>query len=83
MEVIIDERVHREEVLGLLGGFEPLHLPLSSSRWSMRVLGPIVQIAALSVLETGKQSTLSDAIALQLVGPDHPWYISQTLQISV
>ena len=37
----------------------------------MRVLGPIVQISALSVLDAGKQLTLSDAIAPQRVGHDH------------
>ena len=80
MEVTVDEGVSGEEVLGLLGRFEPLHLSLSSSRRSMRVLGPIVQISALSVLNAGKQLTLSDAIAPQLVGHDHPRYILQTLQ---
>ena len=76
----VDERVSGEEVLGLFGRFEPLHLPLSSSRRSMRVLGPIVQISALSVLNAGKQLTLSDAIAPQLVGHNHPRHILQTLQ---
>jgi len=47
---------------------------------SMRVLGPIIQISALSVLNAGKQLTLSDAIAPQLVGYDHPRCIVQALQ---
>jgi hypothetical protein len=68
--------VSGEEVLGLFGGFEQLHLPLRSSRRSMRVLGPIVQISALSVLDAEKQMTLSDAIAPQLVGHGHPRYIT-------
>ena len=80
MEVTVDIGVSGEEVLGLFGRFEPLHLPLLSSRRSMRVLGPIVQISALSVLDAGKQLTLSDAIAPQRVGHDHPGYILQTLQ---
>jgi hypothetical protein len=46
----------------------------------MRVLGSIIQISALSVLDAGKQLTLSDAIAPQLVGHDHPRHILQTLQ---
>ena len=80
MEVAVDEGMSGEEVLGLFGRFEPLHLPLSSSRRPMRVLGPIVQISALSVLDAGKQLTLSDAIAPQLVGHDHPRHVLQTLQ---
>jgi hypothetical protein len=59
---------------------KPLHLPLSSSRRSMRALSPIIEISALSVLAARKQLTLSDAIAAQLVGHDHPWLILQTLQ---
>ena len=80
MEVTVDEGMSGEEVLGLFGRFEPLPLPLSSSRRSMRVLGPIVQISALSALNAGKQLTLSDPIAPQLVGHGHPRYILQTLQ---
>jgi hypothetical protein len=64
-EVAVNEGVGREEVLGVPRRFEPLHLALSSSRRSMRVLGPIIQIAALSVLDAGKQATLSDAVAAQ------------------
>jgi hypothetical protein len=55
--------VGEEEVLGLPRRFESLHLPLSSSRRSMRVLGPIVKISALPVLGARKQLTLSDAAA--------------------
>jgi hypothetical protein len=48
------------EVLRLFGRFEPLHLPLSSSRRPMQVLGPVVQISALPVLDAGQQVTPSD-----------------------
>ena len=50
-EVAVDEGVGGEEVLGLPRRFEPLHLPLSSSCRPMRVLGPIIQIPALSMLD--------------------------------
>ena len=72
MEVGVDEGRSGEEVLRLFGRFEPLHLPLSSSRRSMRILGPIVQIPGLSVLDAGKQLTPSDTMAPQLVGHDRP-----------
>jgi hypothetical protein len=80
MEVTVDEGMSGEEVLRLFGRFEPLHLPLSSSRRPMRILGPIVQISALSVLDAGKQLTPSDAIAPQRVGHNHPRDVLQTLQ---
>ena len=80
MEVAVDEGMSGEEVLRLFGRFEPLHLPLSSSRRPMRVLGPIVQISALSVLDAGKQLAPSDTIAPQLVSHDHSRDVLQTLQ---
>jgi hypothetical protein len=80
LEVTVDKRVSGEEILGLPGRFESLHLPLSSSRRSMRVLGPIIQISALSMLDARQQPALSDAIAPQLVGDDHPRLIVQALQ---
>ena len=46
----------------------------------MRILGLIVEVAALSVLDTGKQLTPSDAVAPQLVGHDHSRHILQALQ---
>jgi hypothetical protein len=46
----------------------------------MRILRPIIQIPALSVLDAGKQLTPSDAVAPQLVGHDHPRHGLQTLQ---
>jgi hypothetical protein len=45
-EVAVDHRVRRQEPLCLTVRFEPLHLSLSSSRGSMRILSPIVQIPA-------------------------------------
>jgi hypothetical protein len=51
MEMTVNERMSGEEVLGLSGRFKSLHLPLSSSCRPMRVLGPIIEISALSVLD--------------------------------
>jgi len=78
----IDERVSGEEVLGLFGRLEPLHLALSPPRRPMGVFSPIIQITALPVFHTRKQLALSDAIAAQLVGHDHPRHILQALQKS-
>jgi hypothetical protein len=75
MEVTVDERMSGEKVLRLFGRFEPLHLPFSSSRRPMRVLGPIVQILALPVLNVGKQVAPGDAVAAQFVGHDHPRHV--------
>ena len=77
MEVSMDERVSEEKVLCLLGRFEPLHLSLAAPRWPMGVLGAIVQISALSMFDTRKQTALSDPVASQLVSHDHSRHILQ------
>jgi hypothetical protein len=69
-EVSIDEGVGRQEALCLLRRLEPLRLPLSAPRWSMRVFSPVVQIAALSVLDIRQKLALRHAIAPQFVGND-------------
>ena len=46
----------------------------------MRVLRPIVQISTLPVLDAGKQLTLSNPIAAQFVGHDHPRDILRAFQ---
>src|ERR1700759_4643518 len=80
MEATMDERLGRKKTPSLPGCFEPLHLPLSSSGWPMRVLGPIFQISALPMLDARKRLSLSDTMALQLVGHDDARLIPQTLQ---
>jgi hypothetical protein len=62
MEVTVDERVGGKEVLGLSRQFEPLHLPLSSSRRPVRVFGPIVQMSALPLLDAGHELTFGCAL---------------------
>src|ERR1700759_2232081 len=80
MEATMDERLGRKKTPSLPGCFEPLHLPLSSSGWPIRVRGPIIQISALPMLDARKRLSLSDTMALQLVGRDDALLISQTLQ---
>ena len=51
MKMPVDEGMSRQEASGLPCRLEPLHLSFPASGWPMRVLGPIVQIAALPVLD--------------------------------
>ena len=67
-------------MLRLAGGLEALHLPLSSTCRSMRVLSTIVEVAALSMLDTGQQASLCHTIASQLIGDDHSRHKLQALQ---
>src|ERR1700759_1902594 len=80
MEATMDERLGRKKTPSLPGCFEPLHLPLSSSCGPMRVLGPIIQISALPMLDARKRLSLSDTMALQLVGHDDALLRAHTLQ---
>jgi hypothetical protein len=46
----------------------------------MRVFRTVVEIAVLPMLDTGQEFPLRCAIAFELVGDDHPWYVGQTLE---
>jgi hypothetical protein len=75
----------REVAVNLLRKLNIAAVPIpncafSSSGWPMRVLGPVVQISALSVLDAGKKLALRNAVTPQLVGHDHPWHVLQALQ---
>jgi hypothetical protein len=67
-KVTVDHRVRRQKALRLTGRLEPLHLPLTSSGWTMRILSSIVQAPARPMADTGENSTLSDAVAAQAIG---------------
>jgi hypothetical protein len=61
--------------------------PAATSIWwrlllKAGILGSVIQISALSVFDAGKQLPLSDPVAPQLVGHDHPRFILQTVQQS-
>src|SRR3954470_12243773 len=64
----------------IVGGEKPLHLPrrlealhdpLSSSRWLMRILRPVVEALVLAVLDARHDLPLGGSIAFQLVGDQH------------
>ena len=51
---------------------EPLHLSLSSPCWLVRNLRPVVEMAALTMLNLGQDLSFGGRIALQLVCYNHP-----------
>jgi hypothetical protein len=57
-KVAIDERVSEQELLGLVGRLEALHLPFSTSRRPVRVLSSIVEVATLPVLDIRQHLSL-------------------------
>src|SRR3954452_7182672 len=80
LEEVVDLAVAGEEPLGVARRLEPLHLPFSPPRRLVRALRPVVQVAALAVLDTGQDLPLGRAIAAQLVGHDHTRDVLQPLQ---
>ena len=54
LEEVVDLAVAGEELLRMAGRLEALHLPFAPSRRLVRDLGPVVQVAALPVLDPGQ-----------------------------
>ena len=54
LEEVVDLAVVEEEPLGLPRRLEPLHLPFSPPRRLVRDLGPVVEVAALPMLDPGQ-----------------------------
>jgi hypothetical protein len=71
-EEVVDPVMRREKPLCLAGGFEPLHLPLASSRRLVRILGSVVEPFVPAVLDPRHRFSLRRGIARQLVGDQHP-----------
>ena len=58
--------------MGMAGGLEALHDPLTLAGRLVGILGAVVQIAALAVLHTRQHLALGRAITGELVG-DELW----------
>ena len=80
LEQVVDPAVAGEEPLGMARRLEPLHLSFSSSCRLMRDLGPVVQVAALPVLDPGQDLPLGRAIAPEFIGHDHTGHVPQPFQ---
>jgi hypothetical protein len=76
-KVAVDERVSEQELLGLVGRLEALHLPFLASRRPVRVLSSIVEVATLPVLDIRQHLSLRRDIAPELIGHDHTRHILQ------
>ena len=79
-EVLGDGSISRQESLGVTGGFEPLHAPLTLTRRPVRVLTAIVEVATLAMLHPRQYLALGRPVALQLVGDDRTRYVLQALE---
>ena len=75
-----DRFMNGQKLLDLSGRFEPLHDPFSFSDRKVGILGSVVQTLVLAVLDPRHDLSLRCAIALQLVGDQHPRRAALLLQ---
>ena len=71
-EVVRDGAERREELLGVLRGFEALEHALSSSRRAVRVLRPIIEAFVPPVLDPWKHAPQGGWVTRQFVRDDDP-----------
>jgi hypothetical protein len=79
-EVPVDHGMRGQEPLCVAARLEPLHLPLSSSRGWMRILGAVVQVPALPMPDIRYDGSVSDAVPAQAVRDEASWLVLQPVQ---
>jgi hypothetical protein len=79
-EVLGDGTIGRQELLGVSRRLKPLHAPLPLAGGLVGVFRTVVEIVVLPMLDSGQDFPLRCAIALELVGDDHPWCVGQALE---
>jgi hypothetical protein len=79
-EVLADGTIGGEKLLGVPGGFKPLHPPLALAGRLMGVFGTIVQVPVRAMFDTREHLSLRGTVALELVRDDHPWDILAALE---
>ena len=59
---------------------EALHDPFTLAGWLMRVLGTVVEVAALAVFHAWHTFSLGRSIAREFVGDEHTWHVLASFQ---
>jgi hypothetical protein len=77
MKVTIDEGMGEEKSLCLITGFKPLHVSFASPCWPVRILSPVIEVTALTVLDLRKQLPSSDTVTSELIRHDHSRFVFQ------
>jgi hypothetical protein len=79
-EKVGDLIVDGQKSLHLPRRFEAFHDPLSSSRWLMRILRPVIEAYALAMLDARHDVPLGSRVAAQLIGDQHTRRLALLLQ---
>jgi hypothetical protein len=73
--VLGNRTIRCEKSLGVPRGLEPLHALLPLACGLVGILRAVVEVAMLAVLHPRLNLPLRGAVALELIGDDHPWHI--------
>src|SRR5215468_2247376 len=79
-KVLGNGAVGRQKTLGMSRRLKPLHAIFSLPCRPMRILTPVIEVAALAVFHPGQGLALRGAVALQLVRNDDARHVQQALQ---
>jgi hypothetical protein len=79
-EVLGNGAIRRQKALGMARRCEPLHTTLALACRTMRVLAPVIEVAALTVFDPRQYLALGCAITVALIRHDDPWHIRQALE---
>ena len=71
--VVSDGVVDGKKSLDLASRLEAFHLPFSSPRWLVGVLGSIVETLVLTMFDARHGLAFGGGVALELVGHHYPW----------
>ena len=79
-KVLSDAAERKQEPLGLPRPGEAFHHPFPDPGRLMGVLGPVVEVLPAAMGHRRQKLAVSDLIAGQLVGDNHPRHVSQALE---
>src|SRR5262245_12148418 len=79
-EVLGNGAIRGQKALRMPCGLEPLPALLPLPRGPMRVLAPVIEVAALPVFDPRQYLALGGAITFQLIRYDDPRYVLQPFE---
>src|SRR5262245_66091635 len=72
--------IGRQKAMRLPRRLKALHALFPLAGGLVGILRAVVEVTVLAVLHPGQQLPLGGAVALELIGDDHPWHIGETLE---
>jgi hypothetical protein len=79
-EVLGNGAIRRQKALGMARRFKSLHTTLALACRTMRILAPVIEVAALTVFDSRQYLALGCAITFELIRNDDSGHIRQALE---